>query len=95
MAKVRVNKTKGAILNVGKRLGQRREEQGTAPSLQSLLASNSLHAACTDDQMKEVQKEVKRKYKEMKQMTGTSFQKFLSVYRFKTTLSNEEKIKLL
>lgn len=38
---------------------------------------------------------MKRKYKEMKQLSTTSFQKFLSVYRFKTSLSEEEKLKLM
>lgn len=28
-------------------------------------------------------------------MTATSFQKFLSVYRFKTTLTQEEKVKMI
>ena len=57
--------------------------------------SNKFLTVCTDDQQKELQKEVKRNFKEMKQMTSASYQKFLSVYRMKTTLTKQEKIEMI
>ena len=64
--------------------------------LAKLLDSRQgMHSLCTDDQYKEIHKEVKKRYKEMRKMAGTSYQKFLSVYRFKTTLTKEEMVKFL
>lgn len=100
IARVQVNKTRGVLQNVGRKIQTLKQEKRQADkhSFQSIL--NGLNARktqliCNDEQHKELQKEVKRKYKEMKQLSTTSFQKFLSVYRFKTSLSQEEKLKLI
>lgn len=100
IAKVQVSKTRGVLQNVGRKIQniQNEKRNGNKYSFQSILNglnAQSSQSLCSDEQQKELQKEVKRKYKEMKQLSTTSFQKFLSVYRFKTCLSQEEKLKLI
>ena len=50
-------------------------------------------ALCGDYQFREIEKDAKRKYKEMNNLSSTNMMKFLSVYGYQRKLKKSEVIK--